>query len=47
MQQTWESLKDDIDPEIFSHVQAKLETQLKDATVWRDTCLDYFGQFAE
>jgi alpha-glucuronidase len=47
MQNTWETLKDRVDPEVFSHVQAKLETQLKDATIWRDTCLDYFRTSAE
>jgi len=46
MQTTWETLKGRIDPEIFSHVQGKLETQLQDATIWHDTCLAYFGSFA-
>lgn len=45
MQATWQTLKDEIDPEIFAHVAAKLDTQLKDATTWRDTCLAYFKRF--
>ena len=47
MQTSWETLKERVDPEVFSHVQAKLETQFKDATIWRNTCLDYFRTFAE
>ncbi|UCD48575.1 MAG: hypothetical protein JSW27_13695 [Phycisphaerales bacterium] len=47
MQETWETLKGRVDPEIFSHVQTKLETQLQDATLWRDTCLAYFQTFAQ
>ncbi len=45
MQATWQTLRADIDPEIFAHVADKLDTQLKDATIWRDTCTSYFRQF--
>jgi len=47
MGRTWQMLEGRIDPEIFSHVRARLETHLKDATAWRNTCLDYFGKFAK
>ncbi len=46
MQATWQTLKADIDPAIFAHVTDKLDAQLKDATIWRDTCIAYFGRFA-
>jgi alpha-glucuronidase len=45
MQATWQTLKAEIDPEIFAHVTDKLDTQLKDATIWRDTCIAYFKRF--
>ena len=46
MRQKWATLKKDIDPDIFSHVQEKLALQEKDAALWRDTCLDYFQKFS-
>jgi len=42
----WENLKPRLDPEIFSHIHAKLLQQRKDAQVWRDTCLSYFQKFS-
>jgi alpha-glucuronidase len=47
MIKTWESLKKDLDPEIYASVMAKLEKQKVDAGIWRDTCLDYFGKFVK
>ena len=43
----WLSLKPSIDPEIYVHVQTKLETQKTDAAIWRDTCLQYFQKFSK
>ena len=43
---TWSTLEKFIDPEIYSHVKAKLEKQKTDAAIWRDTCLDYFQKFS-
>ncbi len=42
----WESLKGKIDNDIYLHVRDKLQVQLKDAAVWRDTCLGYFQKFS-
>jgi alpha-glucuronidase len=47
MRRKWATLKKDIDPETYSHVQQKLATQEKDATIWRDTCLGYFQRFSK
>jgi len=47
MRKTWASLEEDIDPDIFTHVQEKLATQEKDAALWRDTCLGYFQKFSK
>jgi alpha-glucuronidase len=43
---TWSSLEASVDPEIYSHVKAKLEKQKTDAAIWRDTCLNYFQKFS-
>jgi alpha-glucuronidase len=45
MIETWTKLKDKIDPEVYMHVSGKLKQQRKDASIWRDTCLNYFKQF--
>jgi len=42
----WASLEGAVDPAIFAHVRLKLETQRKDAALWRDTCLRYFQRFS-
>ena len=42
----WSSLETTVDPEIYSHVKAKLEQQKNDAAIWRDTCLSYFQKFS-
>jgi alpha-glucuronidase len=43
----WSDLKPFIEPEIYSHLQAKLEIQKTDASAWRDTCLQYFQKFSK
>jgi alpha-glucuronidase len=43
----WSTLKLSVDPEIYSHVQARLEIQKTDAAIWRDTCLQYFQMFSK
>jgi alpha-glucuronidase len=43
----WNSLEIIIDPMIFNHVKNKLNTQKKDAEIWRDTCLEYFQTFSK
>ena len=47
MHDRWLAMEKVIDPEIFSHVTAKLQKQMTDAAVWRDTCLQYFQQFSK
>ncbi|TSA54782.1 MAG: alpha-glucuronidase [Planctomycetaceae bacterium] len=47
MRRTWAGLEKHIDQDIYSHVQEKLATQEKDATIWRDTCLGYFRKFSK
>jgi alpha-glucuronidase len=44
---TWLSLDGAVDPQVFSSVREKLERQLVDAAVWRDTCLNYFQNFSK
>lgn len=46
MIEQWSSLETSIDPEISSHVKAKLDKQKVDAAIWRDTCLEYFQKFS-
>jgi alpha-glucuronidase len=43
---TWDGLKDAVDPEVHAHVSTKLKTQRVDAGIWRDTCLEYFSTFS-
>ena len=47
MHDKWLSLQGEVDPQVFSSVKKKLEEQLVDATVWRDTCLVYFQKFSK
>ncbi|MBN1398622.1 MAG: alpha-glucuronidase [Bacteroidetes bacterium] len=47
MIEKWSSVKTYIDPDIFMHVQARLDTQKTDAGIWRDTCLQYFQGFSK
>jgi alpha-glucuronidase len=44
---TWESLQTEVDAQRYEHVLARLNQQLENARLWRDTCIDYFGQFAK
>lgn len=46
MYDKWVSLEGKVDPEVFTSVKAKLEKQIVDAAVWRDTCLKYFQKFS-
>jgi alpha-glucuronidase len=47
MQREWETLKDRLDAERFTHVQQRLSRQEKEAVNWRDACLLYFQQFSK
>ncbi len=47
MQKEWDSLQGEIDPERFEDVENRLNMQKQNAVRWRDTCLKYFGKFAE
>ena len=40
--QDWESLKDKVDPELYSDVLSRLEYQAGHAVVWRDAITQYF-----
>ncbi|WP_017730214.1 alpha-glucuronidase family glycosyl hydrolase [Nafulsella turpanensis] len=46
MQQSWNSLEGQIDPERFQHVKTLLEIQEKEAEWWRDAVLLYFQTFS-
>ncbi|MGI6232879.1 MAG: alpha-glucuronidase [Prevotella sp.] len=43
----WQSLHPYIDEERWQRVSARLKEQIRSAEEWRDTCLEYFGRFAE
>jgi alpha-glucuronidase len=47
MHDKWLSLKGAVDPQVFLTVREKLDKQLVDAAVWRDTCLNYFQKFSK
>lgn len=47
MQAQWQSLEGKVDPEIFNHVQSKLQVHVMDAAIWRDTCVNYFQKFSK
>ena len=47
MREQWISLRERIDPEVFSSVQSRLDKQVVDAAAWRDTCLTYFQKFSK
>jgi alpha-glucuronidase len=42
----WQQAKPYIDARRWQEVEERLEFQQKDARLWRDVCLDYFGRFA-
>jgi alpha-glucuronidase len=43
----WQQVKSQIDEQRWQEVDQKLEQQLKDATEWQQTCVGYFGGFAQ
>lgn len=47
MQQTWESMQEQVDEERFQHVKTFLSIQEKEARWWRDACLLYFQTFSK
>jgi alpha-glucuronidase len=47
MDNKWLTLKGAVDPQVFSSVKKKLDKQLVDAAIWRDTCLAYFQKFSK
>ena len=47
MHTQWLSLEGAVDPQVFSSVKVRLDKQLVDAAIWRDTCLAYFQKFSK
>ena len=47
LRRDWDSLKERIDAERFTHVAQRLARQEKEAINWRDACLLYFQQFSK
>lgn len=47
IQKLWNSLSEKIDKETFKKVQGLLEIQLRDAIVWRNSCILYFQTFSK
>ena len=47
MQQKWNDLKSNIDPEKFKQVQMFLSIQEKEAEWWRNACLLYFQTYSK
>lgn len=47
MQQTWDSMQEQVDEERFQHVKTFLNMQEKEAKWWRDACLLYFQTFSK
>jgi alpha-glucuronidase len=45
MVRTWQGLQDKIDAQRHKHVSGRLAQQLENARLWREVCVDYFGQF--
>ena len=46
MQSSWNTLQDNLDEEIFQHVQTMLKIQEKESVWWRDACILYFQTFS-
>ena len=44
---TWQCLQSKIDAQRYAHVLDRLNQQLENACLWRDTCVEYFGRFAK
>ena len=47
LRRDWDSLKERLDAERFTHVAQRLARQEKEAINWRDACLLYFQQFSK
>jgi alpha-glucuronidase len=47
MQQTWDSLKGQVDNDRFEHVKSLLRIQEKEARWWRNACVLYFQTFSK
>jgi alpha-glucuronidase len=47
MRERWLMLHGAVDPQVFSSVRKKLDKQVIDAAIWRDTCLSYFQKFSK
>jgi alpha-glucuronidase len=47
MRRKWSTIEGHIDHDIYLHVQEKLNTQEKDAAIWRDICVGYFQKFSK
>jgi alpha-glucuronidase len=45
MSSIWQGLRGDIDPQRHEHVSHRLTQQLENARLWREVCVNYFGQF--
>ena len=41
----WQRLQPEIDPQRHEHVSRAADQQLDNARLWREVCLNYFGQF--
>ncbi|MEH0153393.1 alpha-glucuronidase family glycosyl hydrolase [Limibacter armeniacum] len=46
-QDVWRTMKGKVDEQRYQEVESKLETQLKEASWWRDACLLYFQTFSQ
>ncbi|MDD6780257.1 MAG: alpha-glucuronidase, partial [Prevotellaceae bacterium] len=44
---TWHQMRPYIDSQRYGEVDSRLKSQEENAREWRDTCLNYFRQFAE
>jgi alpha-glucuronidase len=47
LQNDWEKLKNNIDPDTHESVSARLKIQEKEAIWWRDACVLYFKEYAK
>ena len=47
LQSEWQSVKEFIPSAVFSNVEARLNTQYKEALWWRDACVLYFQTFSK
>lgn len=44
--QVWKTVRNDIDEQRWQEVEERMQHQLENAREWCDTCLQYFGNFA-